>query len=108
MAEQVRPEVSFGPVAVWRNQQGDGRVLRSITIKAKQYKDAHTGEWRDSKSWNVSDLPYLSICIIEACRYCLQTIAVEGGVRKYSQSSLDLTQSLSEPSQDIDASSLFN
>jgi hypothetical protein len=75
-----RPEKRFGPYAggvgcaVWLNtiQTAHGpRKLRSITINPRRYRDAESGEWRDSSSFRLGDLPALLFALQQAQAFCI-------------------------------------
>lgn len=77
-AEPRQPEMKWGPfhgglgVAVWLNQAetAEGlRYFRSITIAPRRYKDAKTGEWKDSSSLRPADLPTLQLALKAAHDY---------------------------------------
>lgn len=73
-----RPEKTIGPfeggvgVAIWINtvqtERGQRRV-RSVTISPRRYRDADSGEWRDSGSFRPSDLPALTFALSKAQEY---------------------------------------
>lgn len=73
-----RPEKKIGPfpggigVAVWINsiQTDDGpRKVRSVTLSPRRYKDPETGEWRDSSSFQIGDLPALIFALQKALEH---------------------------------------
>ena len=75
-----RPEKKFGPypggigVAVWLNtiQTDNGpKKVRSITINPRRFRDAESGEWRDSPSFWPGDLPALLFALQQAQAYCI-------------------------------------
>ncbi|MSR60313.1 MAG: hypothetical protein EXS05_22175 [Planctomycetaceae bacterium] len=70
-----RPEKKIGPypggigVAVWINtiQTDNGpRKVRSITLSPRRYRDAKTGEWKDSSSYQTGDIPALIYALQKA------------------------------------------
>ena len=72
-----QPEMKFGPfsggmsVAIWRNTietEKGPREVRSVTINPRRYKDATTGEWKDS-SFRQSDLPVLILALQSAWQH---------------------------------------
>src|SRR5579872_1675089 len=73
-----RPEKKIGPfaggigVAVWINsaQTDDGpRKFRSVTLSPRRYKDPETGDWRDSSSFQIGDLPALIFALQKALEH---------------------------------------
>ena len=76
------PEKKFGPypggvgVAVWLNtidtDRGQ-RQVRSITISPRRYRDAKTGEWKDSSFFSLGDLPALIFALEKAQEFCYTT-----------------------------------
>jgi hypothetical protein len=46
-------------VSIWRNAGKEGGDLYNATIR-KSYKDEATGEWKDTSSFNPTDLAVLS------------------------------------------------
>ena len=76
------PEKKIGPfaggigVAIWINtvDSDDGpRQFRSITIAPRRYLDRETGEWKDTGSFNPSDLPALIFALQKAQEYVFTT-----------------------------------
>lgn len=74
-----RPEKKIGPypggigVAIWTNtiQTDDGtRQVRSVTLSPRRYKDAQSGQWKDSSSYQVGDLPALIFALQKALEHC--------------------------------------
>jgi len=74
-ASRTQPEHKIGPypggigVAVWVNtiETDDGpRKVRSITISPRRYRDPESGEWRDSNSFRIGDLPALIFALQKA------------------------------------------
>lgn len=77
-----RPELKIGPfqggigVAVWQNEiQTDTgtRLIRSITLAPRRYRDRQTGEWKDAVSYRPGDLTALILALEKAREYCLTT-----------------------------------
>ena len=75
-----RPEKKFGPypggigVAVWLNTintDNGPKKVRSITINPRRYREAESGEWRDSPSYWPGDLPALLFALQQAQAYCI-------------------------------------
>jgi hypothetical protein len=67
-----RPERKIGRVAFWRNaiQTAAGpKEVWSITISPRRYRDAKTGEWKDSPSFRPADLPALVFDLQKAIDY---------------------------------------
>lgn len=69
------PEFKIGPfqggieVAVWLNEvQTDTgtRLMRSISIAPRRYKDKDTGEWKDAQSYRPGDLTALILALEKA------------------------------------------
>jgi len=63
-------------VAVWLNtiETADGRrVMRSITIAPRRYRDRQTGEWKDSGSFRPSDIPILLVGLQKAMEFVYTT-----------------------------------
>lgn len=78
------PEKKFGPypggisVAVWQNETetADGpRQFRSVTIAPRRYRDAETGEWKDSPSFRPTDLPALIFALQKALSFVYEATA---------------------------------
>ena len=77
------PEFKIGPfqggigVAVWLNEieveGGELRMMRSITIAPRRYRDKQTGEWKDAGSYRPGDLTALILAMEKAREYCLTT-----------------------------------
>jgi hypothetical protein len=76
-----RPEKKIGPfaggvgVAVWINEvqtECGARLIRSITINPRRYRDKETGEWKDSSSFRPSDLPALLFALMKAQEHCFR------------------------------------
>lgn len=74
-----RPEMKISPVnsglsvAIWLNtvETDEGpRQFRSITIAPRRYRDRETGEWKDSASYQPSDLPALMFALQKAIDFC--------------------------------------
>jgi hypothetical protein len=74
------PELKIGPfqggigVAVWLNEvQTDSgpRMIRSITIAPRRYRDKQTGEWKDAGSFRPGDLSALILALEKAREHCL-------------------------------------
>ena len=75
------PEKKIGPfpngvgACIWTNQvtteQGP-RTFRSITINARRYFDRETNQWRDTMSYNPSDLPSLIYALQLAAKFCFE------------------------------------
>ncbi len=70
-----KPEKKIGPlpgglgVAIWVNtvQTDEGpRKIRSITLSPRRYRDSKTGEWKDSSSFQVGDIPTLIFALQQA------------------------------------------
>lgn len=81
-AEARQPEKKIGPfangigVAIWLNEAetDDGpKRFRSITLNSRRYQDRTSGEWKDSASYQPSDLPALLFCLNKAQEYCYET-----------------------------------
>lgn len=78
---EVRPpELKVGPfqggigVAVWLNEieTAEGpKMVRSITLAPRRYRDRDTGEWKDSTSYRPADLTALILALEKAREYCL-------------------------------------
>lgn len=76
------PELKIGPfqggigVAVWQNeiQTEDGpKLIRSITLAPRRYRDRETGEWKDAVSYRPGDLTALILALEKAREHCLTT-----------------------------------
>ncbi len=74
------PELKIGPfqggigVAVWLNEvqtETGPRMIRSITIAPRRYRDKQTGEWKDSGSFRPGDLSALILALEKAREHCL-------------------------------------
>ena len=63
-------------VDVWENDGKEGRKFLSTTI-AKSYKDIK-GEWQNTNSFGVADLPKLALAVGEAYRFCYMEHKFEG------------------------------
>lgn len=70
-----QPEMKIGPlpgglgVAIWSNtvETDNGpRKVRSITFSPRRYRDAKTGEWKDSPSYQAGDIPALIFALQKA------------------------------------------
>jgi hypothetical protein len=77
-----RPEKKIAPygnglgVAIWINEvESDGgvRLVRSVTINPRRYLDRDSGEWKDSGSFNVADIPALIAVLQKAVDFCVST-----------------------------------
>lgn len=73
-----RPEKKIGPfpggigVAIWINtiQTDEGpRKVRSVTLSPRRYRDANTGEWKDSSSFQTGDIPALIFALEKALEH---------------------------------------
>lgn len=81
-----KPELKVGPFAggiavnVWRNtvqtEQGP-RVIRSITISPRRYRDTESGEWKDSYSYRPIDVTALILALEKAREFILTTEAAQ-------------------------------
>jgi hypothetical protein len=80
--EKSRPEKKIGPypggigVAVWLNTidtAAGPRKVRSITLSPRRYRDAESGEWRDSSSYRPGDLPALIFALERALEFVFTT-----------------------------------
>ena len=76
---QNRPEKKIGPyaggigVAIWVNEiqtESGTRLVRSITVSPRRYRDRETGEWKDASSFRPSDLPALLFALQKAQEHC--------------------------------------
>ena len=77
------PEKKIGPfasgigVAVWLNAvQGDDgttRMVRSITLSPRRYRDRQSGEWKDSGSYHPGDIPALVFALQKALEFVITT-----------------------------------
>ena len=75
------PEKKIGPfqsgvgVCVWTNQvtteQGT-RTFRSITINPRRFFDRESNQWKDTMSYNPSDLPSLIYALELAAKFCFE------------------------------------
>jgi len=72
------PEKKIGPlpggiqIAIWINEidTDDGpRKVRSVTVTPRRYKDAESGEWRDAKGYNATDISALIFALTRAQEY---------------------------------------
>jgi hypothetical protein len=77
-----RPEKKIAPygnglgVAIWINEiesEGGARLVRSITINPKRYFNRDTGEWQDSGSLNIADIPAVIAVLQKAFDFCVST-----------------------------------
>ena len=77
-----RPELKIGPfqggigVAVWTNEvqtEAGPRLIRSITLAPRRYRDRQTGEWKDAVSYRPGDVTALILALEKAREYCLTT-----------------------------------
>ncbi len=77
-----RPELKVGPfqggigVAVWQNEiqtENGIRLIRSISLAPRRYRDKQTGEWKDAASYRPGDLSALILAPEKAREYCLST-----------------------------------
>ena len=77
-----RPELKVGPfqggigVAVWQNEvqtENGTKLIRSISIAPRRYRDKQTGEWKDASSFRPGDLTALILALEKAREYCLTT-----------------------------------
>ncbi len=77
-----RPELKIGPfqggigVAVWQNEiqtEAGIRLIRSITLAPRRYRDRQTGEWKDAVSYRPGDLTALILALEKTREYCLTT-----------------------------------
>ena len=76
------PEKKVGPfangvgVSIWLNKietdQGP-RQVRSISVNPRRYFDRESQQWKDSPSYNPSDLPALIFALTKAQEYCYET-----------------------------------
>jgi hypothetical protein len=60
--KKIGPYLGGIGVAVWLNttETDDGpKQFRSITIAPRRYQDKETGQWKDARGFNPSDLPAL-------------------------------------------------
>ena len=76
------PEKKIGPfqagvgVAIWLNvaETDNGpRKYRSVTISPRRYIDRKSGEWQDSGSFYIGDLPALIYALQKAQEYAFET-----------------------------------
>jgi hypothetical protein len=81
-----RPELKIGPfqggigVAVWQNEiqtETGTRLVRSITLAPRRYRDRQTGEWKDAVSYRPGDLTALILALEKAREHCL-TVPLPG------------------------------
>jgi hypothetical protein len=84
--EPRRPVHKIGPfhngigIAIWMNRvetEHGPRCFRSITVNARRYRDAKTGEWKDAASYRPVDLATLELAIAQARQY-LATVPLPG------------------------------
>lgn len=77
-----QPEKRIGPyaggigVAIWLNviQTDNGpRKIRSVTVSPRRYREAETGEWKDSPSLRPGDLPALIFALQKTQEYIYTT-----------------------------------
>ena len=77
-----RPELKVGPfqggigVAVWQNEiqtENGTKLIRSISLAPRRYRDKQTGEWKDASSYRPGDLSALILALEKAREYCLST-----------------------------------
>ncbi len=77
-----RPELKVGPfqggigVAVWQNEiqtENGPRLIRSISLAPRRYRDKQTGEWKNASSFRPGDLTALILALEKAREYCLTT-----------------------------------
>jgi hypothetical protein len=73
-----RPEKKIGPLpgglglAIWLNSietENGPRKVRSITLSPRRYRDETTGEWKDSSSFQIRDIPALMFALEKAQEY---------------------------------------
>lgn len=74
------PELKIGPfqggigVAVWLNEvqtETGPKMIRSISIAPRRYRDRQTGEWKDAGSYRPGDLTALILALEKAREHCL-------------------------------------
>ncbi len=74
------PEKKFGPyaggvgVAIWANriETDDGpRIVRSVTINPRRYRDRESGEWKNSSSYGLNDVHLLLFALEQAREFML-------------------------------------
>lgn len=97
-APKVPPEKKVGPfangvgVSIWLNKietdQGPKQV-RSITINPRRYFDRESSQWKDSSSYNPSDLPALIFALTKAQEYCYETPLPEAAAGEGTQAPED-------------------
>jgi hypothetical protein len=77
-----RPEKKYGPfaggcgVVVWLNEvetDAGTRWFRSVQIAPRRYRSKKTGEWEDSQSLRVTDIPSLVLGLEAAHQFCATT-----------------------------------
>jgi hypothetical protein len=77
-----RPEKKYGPfhggvgIAVWLNEvQTDSgpKFIRTIQIAPRRYRSKKSGDWEDSSSLRVTDIPSLVLGLAAAHQFCLTT-----------------------------------
>ena len=77
-----RPEKKFGPfaggcgVVVWLNEvQTDGgtKFFRSVQLAPRRFIEKQTGEWKDSGSLRVTDIPAIVLGLEAALAFCHNT-----------------------------------
>ena len=74
------PEKKIGPfangigVAIWLNEaeddDGNIRKYRSVTVNPRRYFDKKSAQWKDSPSFQQSDLPALIFALEQALGFC--------------------------------------
>ena len=106
-----RPEKKIGPfhnglgLAIWLNrvetEQGP-RWVRSITLAARRYLDAKTGQWKDATSYRPVDLATLELALAEARRFIATTPLPGAPVQGEEYEELHTTDENGEtPSADV-------
>ncbi|MFO1003482.1 MAG: hypothetical protein U0936_24380 [Planctomycetaceae bacterium] len=79
---RMPPEKRFGPfsggisIAVWFNKtesENGPKSFRTVTITPRRYLDRETGEWKDSSSYHINDIPALLLGLQQAQEYVLTT-----------------------------------
>lgn len=77
-----RPEKKYGPfaggcgVVIWLNEvetDTGTRWFRSVQIAPRRFRSRKTGEWEDSPSLRVTDLPALILGLESAHSFCAAT-----------------------------------
>ena len=80
------PERKIGPfangvgVCIWLNQtqtEQGSRNFHTITINPRRYFDRESSQWKDSASFNASDLPSLIYALQLAAQHCFVQNAPE-------------------------------